>query len=173
MTDKGKIIFVTGTSGTGKSTLVLELKKMNLKNIKAYDMDECGVLENVDEKWRQDRTAELLREAIRNKNKGITSFICGVSVPNEVKNCEEYTNDLGVIFGILEISEQTIRDRLNKRNWDKQSIQDNVNWAKHLHNVVAEEKNNFLINSEKNTPVQVAEKVLKEIGYKKEKVLEI
>lgn len=171
--NKGKIVFVTGTSGTGRSTLAFELRKLNFKNIKAYDMDDCGVPEDVDEKWRQDRTVELLEEAIKNKNNGITSIICGVSVPSEIKMSKSYSDDLEVVFGILEISEQTIRDRLNKRKWEEKLIDANVNWANYLHNAVEGERLNFFIDSEKNTPLQVAQKVLEEIGYVKEKGLQI
>jgi broad-specificity NMP kinase len=173
MSKSGKIVFVTGTSGTGKSTLAMELRKMKLGDVKVYDMDECGVPDDVDEKWRQDRTKELLQEAIENKKNGFSSIICGVSVPQEVKDSRGYHEDLGVIFGILEISEQAIVNRLNDRNWNKNLIKDNVIWASHLSEFVRKEKNKFSIDSEKNSSIQVAKLVLKEIGFGRGKGMEL
>jgi broad-specificity NMP kinase len=171
MDSKGKIVFVTGTSGTGKSTLAVFLRKSNFKNVKVYDMDECGVPDDVDEQWRKDRTEELLDESTQNIKNGCTSIICGVSVPEEVKMSKSYSRNIDIVFGILEISELEIINRLRKRRWSEEQITANVNWARYLHECISKENNNFFINSEKYSPLEVVNKVLKIIGIRNNKEL--
>lgn len=50
---KKMTLFITGTSGAGKTTLVENLKLMNLENIMVYDFDEGGVPVDADENWRK------------------------------------------------------------------------------------------------------------------------
>ncbi len=111
---KPSIFFITGTSGTGKSTLVDYLKK-DLAFAEVHDFDEGGVPEGADEKWRKERTNEWLKKAKSYQQKNKSTVICGVSVPDEVENSPEYNKSLNVHYGIIHISENEIKRRLEAR----------------------------------------------------------
>lgn len=166
--NKKFIAFITGTSGAGKSTLVNNLKNMNLSNCEIHDFDEGGVPEGADENWRRERTNQWVNLCTENYSNGISTIICGVCVPNEIKACEKYTDSLNIAYGFIEISETVILERLANRSWDNITIENNINWAKYLKNSVLAEKNNFIVDGEKNTPTKVAEYVLEQLLHEKE-----
>jgi len=155
---KSVVFFITGTSGTGKSTLVDHLKK-DLPFAEVHDFDEGGVPKGADENWRRQRTNDWLEKAKSYQKRGKTTIICGVSVPNEIKSSPAYSNSLDVHYGIIHVGEEEIRRRLHARGWKgKDLIDDNVNWAKHLERYVKAERKHYIVNGEENKPPQVAEK---------------
>jgi len=154
---KPALFFITGTSGSGKTTLVEYLKK-DLPNIEIHDFDEGGVPKDADGRWRQQRTTEWLEKAKSYFEKGKPTVICGVSVPDEVKNSPAYDSSLNVHYGIIHIDEAEIRKRLESRGWMGKKVDDNVNWAKHLERYVKSEKEHLIVDGLANTPVQTAEK---------------
>jgi broad-specificity NMP kinase len=162
------IFFLTGTSGAGKSTLASELRKRNMNNLLVIDLDEYGVPADVDEKWRQEKTKESLGTSVGNLKKGISTIVCGVSVPSEVKMSESYkAYEHRIYFGIILLSEEKIRERLTKRVWGKSLIDDNVVWAEHLKRFVDNEQRKFVIDGEVNTPEQLADLVIKKLDSTK------
>ncbi len=158
------IFFITGTSGSGKTTLVQQLKKIiPSQSFAIYDFDERGVPENPDKTWRIATTTFWLGKAQENHHKHKTTIICGVSVPSEINTIIQ-TNRLSIIphFGFIKVDEKTIEKRLQDRQWNKQSIIDNINWAHYLEKE-AEQQKNFLIidtlhaSSRENIAQQCAE----------------
>lgn len=159
------ITFITGTSGAGKSTLVENLKKMNLTSVDIHDFDEGGVPQGADENWRKQRTNHWVNIAKENFNNGISTIICGVCVPNEIKSCENYSDSLNIPYGFIDISESEISKRLLERNWNEGSILDNINWSKHLKNFVLQENNHFIVDGQNNSPYKVAKLVIQQLSY--------
>lgn len=155
---KPAIFFITGTSGSGKSTVLKHLKK-DLSFAKVYDFDEAGVPKNPDVNWRKQTTNEWLIKARKNINDGLTTIICGVTVPEEIKNSPEFDDSLNVYFGIIILSKEEIQQRLKARGWNNKLIEDNINWAQYLEECVTNEKNHFIVDGENNNPNQVAEKL--------------
>lgn len=47
-----KLYFFGGASGSGKTAIVKDLKKMLEDKIKVYNFDDIGVPEGADKKWR-------------------------------------------------------------------------------------------------------------------------
>ncbi len=154
---KPAVFFITGTSGTGKTTLVNYLKK-DLSFAEVNDFDEGGVPEGADENWRKKRTNEWLEKAKSYQQKGKSTVICGVSVPDEVKNSPAYDRSLNVHYGIIHVGEDEIRRRLEARGWKEKLVDDNINWAKHLERYVKSEKDHYIVDGDRNEPRQVAEK---------------
>jgi broad-specificity NMP kinase len=154
---KPPIVFITGTSGSGKTTLVSIFKA--LPSTWACDIDEEGVPEGADEKWRQKKTNELLVRAKANQAKGNTTILCGVFVPKEVKDSPAYERGLNIKYGYIHIDEDTIRSRLGKRGWEEDHIDANVNWAKHLEKYVKAEKGK-IVNATNKTAKKIAKEFL-------------
>ena len=156
---KPAVFFITGTSGSGKSTLVNILKK-ELPFAEVHDFDEGGVPEGADENWRKQRTNEWLKKAKFYQQKGKSIIICGVSVPEEIKNSPTYNKSLGVHYGCIHIGESEIRRRLEARGWKGKLVDDNINWAKYLEKYVKAEKDHYIVDGEANKPRRVADRFI-------------
>jgi len=81
-----------------------------------------------------------------------------------VQESPSFEKALNISYGILTIGEASIKKRLELRNWDQQLIKDNICWAKHLEKIVEEEINHISINTEENTPDEVAGKIIEWIN---------
>jgi len=158
-TMKTAVFFITGTSSSGKTTLVNFFKK-ELSFAEVHDFDEGGVPPNADEKWRKKRTNEWLEKATFYQTMGKSTIICGVSVPEEIKKSKAYSPSLNVHYGFIYIDEQEIRKRLTERGWKEKLIEDNINWSKHLEKYVRAEKNNYIVDGKKYNAQQVAKKFI-------------
>ena len=156
---KSSVFFITGTSGSGKSTLVGILKK-ELPFAEVHDFDEGGVPNDADEKWRKHKSNEWLNQAKMYQQNGRSTIICGVIVPDEVKNSPAYDKRLDVHYGFIYVNETEIRKRLQARGWKGKLVEDNVNWAKNLESHVKAEKDNYIVDGVKNKPNQVAQKFI-------------
>lgn len=138
------VFFITGTSGAGKTTLMEGLKSLNLTMLDIHDFDEGGVPEGADQRWRMERTEEWLQKAVRNRLQGMSTVICGVSVPQEIRSSPSFNGDLRVRYGLLRAEESEIRRRLAARNWSQGLIDDNIEWAKHLERFVRAENERYI-----------------------------
>jgi dephospho-CoA kinase len=154
---KGVVVFITGVSGVGKSTLVPVLKEV-FPTFAVHDFDEVGVPLDVDVAWRLSTTDHWLREAKTNLAKGISTIICGLSSPNEVLNSDEFNKFLNLRFGIIKISEDQLRKRLKKRGYNSELIQDNLNWVKVLEKETQEIKNHIILNGERKL-IEIADEI--------------
>jgi broad-specificity NMP kinase len=126
------IFFITGTSGAGKTTLQNNLElHLDQDTYEIYDFDQNGVPENADAAWRQKTTDYWLMRAHENAAKNKSTVICGVSVPTEVMHSMVKVQE-PIYFGFIQIADQIIHSRLERRGWSEQLIQDNINWAHYL-----------------------------------------
>jgi hypothetical protein len=48
--------FIGGVSGSGKTAIIPDLKKILGNSITVYDFDDIGVPDGADKKWRQEST---------------------------------------------------------------------------------------------------------------------
>ena len=153
------VFFITGACGTGKSTLV-DYLKMDLPFAEVHDFDEGGVPEGADRNWRKQRTNEWLKKAKSYQEQGRSAVICGLSVPDEIRNSPAYSQSLNVHYGIIHVSQKEIRRRLELRGWKGKLLEDNVNWAKDLDQYVKAEKGHYVVDGERNDPGQMAKKFI-------------
>ena len=107
---KAEIYFITGVPGSGKST-VMELLKQQLDlHYEVHDFDERGVPDNVvDSNWQQEETHHWINIGIENKLKGLSSIICGFTVPPHVKGIYPAK------FILLDLSKESLERRLSER----------------------------------------------------------
>jgi len=56
--------FVAGASGSGKTAIIPDLKKILGDSIAVYDFDDIGVPDGADKKWRQESTDKWLQKLL-------------------------------------------------------------------------------------------------------------
>ena len=59
------IYFVAGASGSGKTAIMPDLKKMLGDAISVYDFDDIGVPDGADKRWRQESTEKWLQKLLK------------------------------------------------------------------------------------------------------------
>lgn len=126
------IFFITGTSGAGKSTLVELLEQILPKShFAVHDFDAFGVPSHAGTAWRQETTEHWLKIANTYAAAGKSTIICGVCVPSEIL-AAAIKPTAPIYFGLLDVPEKIIRQRLQDRCWNEELIADNITWAVHL-----------------------------------------
>lgn len=114
---QSKVFFISGVPGAGKTSLIKPLSSLLGSNFDIHDFDERGVPDNVNIEWRISETAYWIDIANKNSLKGISTIICGNSIP-------EISSELQVIFLILDLSEEKIRERLLNRYNNPEKVKD-------------------------------------------------
>lgn len=84
------LLFVTGASGSGKTTVIPGLKK-KLPAFAIHDFDERGVPDDADSRWRQRETEYWISQAIEYQHQGRDTVICGGAVYGEILACPSIT----------------------------------------------------------------------------------
>ncbi|MBA3752133.1 hypothetical protein H0X06_05090 [Candidatus Dependentiae bacterium] len=141
------IFFITGTSGAEKTTLVNYLKASLPEALfEVYDVDEKGVPSNACQEWRREITEYWLSRAETNSHHNKSTIICGVTVPSEVVSSLKKPS-IPIYFGFIKVDVETIRQRLKKRGWDDQLVQDNINWARYLHKEVKKHQGHCIVDA--------------------------
>ena len=119
----GKLFFVTGAEGVGKSSII-EILKERFPDFDVHDFDDVGVPENPELQWRYDTTLHWIKVAIENQEKGISTVIAGLSFPNEVLMFEAYKKMEKILFCLLDVRESEREKRLCERGAAREVIDD-------------------------------------------------
>lgn len=155
-----RVFFITGASGSGKSTLAKLLRqKLSSRFFEIYDFDEVGVSSYPDNAWRQKTTAYWIEKASKNVQKGLSTIICGMTVPAEVLKVS-HKSRVSLDFGFMKMSDDLIRRRLRACSWSEQKIKDNIDWAHHLEDDVKKQKSHKIIECSRSTSEQIADQVV-------------
>jgi hypothetical protein len=110
------ILFITGASASGKSTLYNSLRAdEGLAHLRFHDIDEDGVPRAGGGPWRQFRVEELFYEATEALKEGYSTVICGITKPHEVIESLNFNPDDRVHFLVIEIPFATLEERLRAR----------------------------------------------------------
>lgn len=119
---KSKTIFIIGVNGVGKSTLLPYLKSLLPEDkFETHDFDERGVPDNADKNWRINETTYWISLGERNKEKGMSTLICGFIKPHEITENSKDLSDAPVIF-FLDADEETIEKRIKSRYLTEESV---------------------------------------------------
>lgn len=155
------IFFITGTSGSGKSTIMEHLKEqLPASHFVLHDFDEVGVPDNADQAWRIATTQYWIEKAQQYAAQNKATVICGVTVPSEVMEIVQGTA-LQPFFALLKIDDATITQRLQERGWSEQLIQDNINWAHALESQVRATKQHLMLEtSNYGKPTDIAHQLI-------------
>jgi broad-specificity NMP kinase len=113
-----KTFFINGVPGVGKTAIIPHLRKRLGGGYVVHDFDERGVPANVDILWRDKETKHWLNLARENTSKGISTIICGNSLPSDIPK------DAHVIFILLDVSREAIEQRLKNRYKDPEQVKE-------------------------------------------------
>ena len=165
------IFFITGTSGSGKTTVMDHLKEqLPVSHFAVHDFDEVGVPDNADQAWRIATTQYWIEKAQHYATQNQATVICGVTVPSEVMEAIKHTS-LQPCFAFLKIDDATIKQRLQARGWHEQLIQDNINWAHFLESEIRATQQHLIIEtSHYRRPADIANQLITWINNLKHEV---
>ncbi|MCX7121662.1 MAG: GNAT family N-acetyltransferase [Gammaproteobacteria bacterium] len=120
--------FIAGASGSGKTAIISELKKMLGEGISVYDFDDIGVPHGADKKWRQESTEKWLQKLIQ-ENKD--ACLLGQIVLGEMLACPSFQQTNKINFCLLDVSDFERIQRLKNRN-TCDADQNMLNWSSWL-----------------------------------------
>ena len=124
MAKKGKMYFITGVCGVGKTAIIPFLRSdLSKEEYDIRDFDERGVPEDVDKKWRIKETEYWLNIGLANAERNIITIVCGFTKPNEIKNLIT-SKDIDSFICFLDASGEEIRSRLGNRYSDKRYVEE-------------------------------------------------
>lgn len=110
-----KTFFVVGVNGVGKTTLISHLKALlSESEFEIHDFDERGVPDGGGRDWRMRETEYWLGLGEKNKEKGMSTIICGFAKPQEL--CEHAE------IILLDARGDVIAERLKNRYQTETSI---------------------------------------------------
>ncbi|MCB9493293.1 MAG: AAA family ATPase [Epsilonproteobacteria bacterium] len=123
-----KIYFISGASGSGKTTIIPVLKRSLGDNWLVHDFDDIGVPQNADKKWRQESTEKWLQKLLPTEK---NTCLLGQIVLGEILACPS-AKKLDIInFCLLDVSDVERIKRLQKRN-TYGADQNMLNWSSWL-----------------------------------------
>jgi hypothetical protein len=94
--------FVSGASGSGKTAIIPDLKKMLGDDVLVYDFDDIGVPEGADKKWRQESTEKWLQKLLID---GKNACLLGQMVLGKILACPSAKQIDKINFCLLEVSD--------------------------------------------------------------------
>ena len=119
-----KLFFVTGASGTGKSSIVSLLQKQLGVKYAVYDFDEIWKPYDFTDTWAEKVTKRALDIATENEEKGISMVVAGLVRPLLVKKLAEGIRLPEIHFCLLDINIEERKKRLEDRKASKELISD-------------------------------------------------
>jgi dephospho-CoA kinase len=162
----GKIYFITGVSGSGKSTIYNLIKNnQEFKDFDIHDLDENGVPKDGRTYWRRYRIEELFANAIEKSNQGISSILCGIVFPYEILESSRLllAKPENISFILIDITDEDIAKRLSERTHIQDEVEnhisENIRSAYKLRAQIGMLKNSIVLNNSKNK----IEKTIEEI----------
>ncbi|MFB4323450.1 MULTISPECIES: AAA family ATPase [Paenibacillus] len=128
MERKLPLFIVTGASGSGKTYVIKELRKM-MPDFDIFDPDD--LVEFIGHDWENMRNI-WLRVARNIVESGRMTIICGTMMPWDIEKCADFPFFKHVYYLNLHCDEATREKRLRERKWSKEEIQNHKNFAKRL-----------------------------------------
>lgn len=105
--------FIAGASGSGKTAIIPDLKKILGDSIAVYDFDDIGVPDGADKKWRQESTEKWLKKLLSDDK---DACLLGQIVLGEILACPSAKQIDKIHFCLLDVSDFERIQRLKKRN---------------------------------------------------------
>lgn len=128
MENKLPLFIVTGASGSGKTYVIKELRRL-MPDFDIFDPD--NLVEFIGNDWEKMRNI-WLRVARNIAQSGRMTIICGTMMPWDIEKCADYPFFKHVYYLNLHCDEETREKRLRERNWSEEEIQNHKNFAKRL-----------------------------------------
>lgn len=171
----GKIYFISGVSGVGKTSTRKHLKKiLNSDLYDVRDLDERGVPDGGGFDWLNNETRYWLDVAKDNAKKGKDTIICGFANPELFEKVHKKDTDVPAHIILLSASPDTIRARLKGRHNTPESIKEierasSVSLEEHMENnasfstefkKIFIERNLPVVETDDKTPEEVSQEIV-------------
>jgi hypothetical protein len=121
------IFFVTGASGSGKTSCMPDLARL-LPEVALHDFDEPGVPAGADKVWRQRNAEQWLQRGIACAREGRDLVVCGQAIHGEALACPSAPAAGPIAACLLDCADVLRVDRLRARG-TYGATQDTLNWA--------------------------------------------
>jgi broad-specificity NMP kinase len=128
MEKKLPLFIVTGSSGSGKTYVVKELRKQ-LPDFDIFDMDNLRTVGVSDEQLIRN---VWLRVARNIAESGRMTIICGTAMTWDIEKCPDFPYFKHIYYLNLHCDEETRERRLRERKWSDEMIQEYKNFARWL-----------------------------------------
>lgn len=110
------MIFITGSSSAGKTSLIEQLKEQLPRDkFDIHDIDEADKWTDNYESWRDAKIEHWLKQSIKNKKNGIETILCGIIYPEHVAKCDSFKDAQPIKYILLDASAEVIKARFYKR----------------------------------------------------------
>lgn len=115
-------IFITGSSGVGKTPLVAILQSVLPSSFDVHDLDERlggadRSRDNWADDWRKAATRYFMDTAARNAKENKSTVVCGLTWPHEVIASANIDVAPPIKFCFLDASHEVLRQRLYQRRF--------------------------------------------------------
>ncbi|MFD0696375.1 AAA family ATPase [Paenibacillus sp. GCM10027628] len=143
---KVPLYIVTGASGSGKTTVIKELRRL-MPDYDVFDYDDIIPFINEDKARFNKETTHLiqniwLRVARDIAESGRITILCGIVSPKDIEKCEDLHYFSHIYYLILHCDDKTRETRLRTRKrMTEQKIQSNLKLAR-----------SFIKNADKYSP---------------------
>jgi len=121
------LFIITGASGTGKSTVVPYLRE-KLDHFDVFDIDVIS--EDVGD-WQKLKNVWLKIASNIAKSHRMT-VLCGTIMPWDIEKCDNYQDFSHIYYLNLHCDDETRENRLSKRGWSQELIEEHKIFAKWL-----------------------------------------
>ncbi|GAB7188771.1 hypothetical protein ATKI12_8602 [Kitasatospora sp. Ki12] len=125
------LLKLTGSSCSGKTTLAHAVGE-RLERVAVHDVDELGVPEGADRRWRNRTTERWVRRALEYQDRGVDLLLTGQSPMGEVLASPSAPLLDGIALCLVDVSDEVRRDRLTLRDpgrWDAPAVDAFLGWA--------------------------------------------
>ncbi len=119
------LFIVTGASGSGKSYVIPELRKV-LPEFEIFDLDWLSPFTGED--WQKLRNI-WLRVARGIAAGGRVTVLCGTMMPRDVEQCEDYSCFSQIYYLNLHCHDRIREERLRARKWEESLITEHNTFA--------------------------------------------
>ena len=110
------MIIITGAAATGKSTVTRLLRELLPKDkFDIHDIDESDKWTNSYEEWRDAKVEYWLRRSISSNKAGITTVLCGIIYPENVRATTYYNGAIPIKYFLLDASPEAITSRFEQK----------------------------------------------------------
>lgn len=128
MDKKLPLFIVTGASGSGKTTVIKELRDQ-LPDVDVFDIDTIQPF--IGDDWSRIRNI-WFRIARSIAESGRITIICGTLMPWDAEKCEDYNFFNQIYYLNLHCNDETREVRLKARDWSDDMIQEHISFAQWL-----------------------------------------
>lgn len=128
------LFLVFGSSASGKSVALTELRARRVPRLAVHDFDEIGVPADPDRRWRQEANETWLRRALEYQAEGTDVLLAGQTPLGELLATPSAPRLDGIAACLFDCTDETRSERLRARGPDwrarcKGDVDADLSWA--------------------------------------------